>query len=341
MLSNSRISPHHHGLIGSSGPMQALDCQIETAARSDLTVLITGESGTGKELVARAIHQLSDRSTYPFISVNCGALTETLLESELFGYERGAFTGASQSRRGLFAAADKGAIFLDEIGEMSIACQVKLLRVLQESTIRPVGSNNEIRLDVRVIAATNRDLMNETIARRFREDLFYRLAVLTIKTPPLREHPADIPVLLEYFLRAAERKMKCTSSRELESDALEALTNFAWPGNVRQLRHAAERLAATTADGQVITLEALQRTLPHAALTVPYLRHSASQIPVVFREEDSLDDFLDRTMLGLYEHLKSQTGSHSQTARMLRTDRTSLYQRLERARRRMQTNSVQ
>jgi transcriptional regulator with PAS, ATPase and Fis domain len=340
MLATAQTSLQRWGIIGDSTTIKALACQLETAARSDLTVLISGESGTGKELVARAIHQLSPRRAMPFVSLNCGALTETLLESELFGYERGAFTGASQSRRGLFATADNGTIFLDEIGEMSIACQVKLLRVLQENTIRPVGSNTEISLDVRVIAATNRDLLAETIAKRFREDLFYRLAVLTIKTPALREHPTDIPALLEHFLRAAEQKMKCSTPRELEPDALEALTNFAWPGNVRQLRHAAERVAATTADGELITLEILQRALPHTALSVNYLCHSAAQIPVVFREEDSLDDFLDRTMLGLYEYLRSQTGSHSKTARMLRTDRTSLYQRLERARRRMQLNAA-
>ena len=335
----SQLSPRNGGIIGGSATMKALTCQIETAARSDLTVLVTGESGTGKELVARAIHEYGARATKPFISVNCGAITESLLESELFGHERGAFTGANQSRRGLFAAAHTGTIFLDEIGEMSTACQVKLLRVLQENTIRPVGANDEISLDVRVIAATNRNLVRETAISRFREDLFYRLAVLTINTPPLREHPSDIPVLLQHFLRAAEQRMQCARPREIEPEAFTALTNYAWPGNVRQLRHAAERLAAMTLDGEVITMETLQLSLPHSIFSLSRLCESASQIPVVYREHDSLDDFLDRTMLGLYEHLRTQTGSHSKTARILRTDRTSLYQRLERARRRVQTTA--
>src|SRR5947207_2106529 len=193
----------NHGIIGSSPVMKTLDCQIATAARSDLTVLITGESGTGKELVARAIHNSGARVSAAFISFNCGAITESLLESELFGYERGAFTGANQSRRGLFEAANGGTIFLDEIGEMSTACQVKLLRVLQESAVRPVGAHAEIPIDVRVIAATNRHLPQEIALGRFRQDLLYRIAVLTIATPPLRERASDIPFLVEYFLSEA------------------------------------------------------------------------------------------------------------------------------------------
>src|SRR3982751_6164881 len=161
-----------NGIIGNSPPMKTLDCQIATAARSGLTVLITGESGTGKELVARAIHNCSARAEAPFISFNCGAITESLLESELFGYERGAFTGATQSRRGLFEAANGGTILLDEIGEMSVGCQVKLLRVLQESAVRPVGAHAEIPVDVRVITATNRHLPQEIALGRFRQDLF-------------------------------------------------------------------------------------------------------------------------------------------------------------------------
>ena len=172
-----------NGIVGNSPVMKALDCLIDTAARNDLTVLITGESGTGKELVARAIHNCSARASAPFISFNCGALTETLLESELFGYGRGAFTGANQTRTGLFEAANTGTIFLDEIGEMSTACQVKLLRVLQEKSVRPVGAHHEVPIDVRVIAATNRDVRQEIGLGRFRQDLFYRLAVLTTYLP--------------------------------------------------------------------------------------------------------------------------------------------------------------
>ena len=179
--------------------MKVLDHHIRTAAACDLTVLICGETGTGKELVARAVHQQSTRASKPFVSLNCGTLTETLLDSELFGYERGAFTGADQKKKGLFEAAHTGTIFLDEIAELSTSCQVKLLRVLQERAVRSVGSHAETSVDVRVIAATNRDLAQEIEAGRFREDLYYRIAVLTITTPPLRARPSDIPCLVDHF----------------------------------------------------------------------------------------------------------------------------------------------
>ncbi len=310
--------------------MKTLACEIETAARSDLTVLITGESGTGKELVARAIHQRSPRATMPFVSFNCGALTETLLESELFGYERGAFTGANQSRPGLFAAAHTGTIFLDEIGEMSTACQVKLLRVLQENTIRPIGAHTECSVDVRVIAATNRTLAREIALRRFREDLYYRIAVLTIHTPPLRERPSDIRVLTQHFLRQTEKRTRSTSPRKIEEHAITALLSYAWPGNVRQLRHVIERVVATTRDGELISAKIVNQALPANGLS------AASQLQIVFRETESLDEFLDRVTVELYDQLCRETGGHAQAARHLRTSRTSLYDRIERARQRVQ-----
>ena len=195
----SQASRLDYGLIGESAPMKVLDHHIRTAAACDLTVLICGETGTGKELVARAVHQQSTRASKPFVSLNCGTLTETLLDSELFGYERGAFTGADQKKKGLFEAAHTGTIFLDEIAELSTSCQVKLLRVLQERAVRSVGSHAETSVDVRVIAATNRDLAQEIEAGRFREDLYYRIAVLTITTPPLRARPSDIPCLVDHF----------------------------------------------------------------------------------------------------------------------------------------------
>src|SRR5438045_5466496 len=238
-----------HGIIGSSPAMKTLDCQIATAARSDLAVPITGESGTGKELVARAIHNSGDRSEAAFISFNCGALTETLLESELFGYERGAFTGASQSRRGLFEAANGGTILLDEIGEMSTSCQVKLLRVLQEKAIRPVGAHEEIAVDIRVLAATNRHLPEEIAKRRFRQDLFYRIAVLTISTPPLRERAADVPLLVEHFLSESAKAMKRSSPPGIEVDAVKALSPYTCPGNVRQLQDDIQRLVPPHTQG--------------------------------------------------------------------------------------------
>src|SRR5689334_20318025 len=224
-------------LIGESAPMKALNRQIRTAADCDLTVLICGESGTGKELVARGVHQQSSRAKKPFVSLNCGTLTETLLESELFGYERGAFTGALQKKKGLFEAAHAGTIFLDEIAEISTTCQVKLLRVLQENAIRPVGGNAETSVDVRVIAATNRDLAQEMESGRFRQDLYYRIAVLTISTPPLREHPSDIPLLIDDFLYHAQKRLDRSGKHVVEHEAIAALASYAWPGNVRQLRH--------------------------------------------------------------------------------------------------------
>jgi transcriptional regulator with PAS, ATPase and Fis domain len=285
-------------------------------------------------LVARAIHQLSSRAALPFISINCGALSETLLESELFGYERGAFTGANQKQKGLFQAAHTGTIFLDEIGEMSPACQVKLLRVLQEGAVRPVGGHTEISVDVRVIAATNRNLSKEIGEGNFREDLYYRIAVLTVDTPALRKRSSDIPLLVEYFLRQAEEKMKCPEHHMIEDDGLKTLSVYSWPGNVRQLRHVIERLVATTFESELITTEAIFRALPASVLS-----EMATQLPIIFREDDSLDDFLDRMLLRAYEQLRKQTGSHSKAAQLLRTDRVSLYQRIERARQRVRGNT--
>lgn len=251
-------------------------------------------------------------------------------ESELFGYEKGAFTGASQKQKGVFQAADTGTIFLDEIGEVSPACQVKLLRVLQEGAVRPIGGHAEIKVDVRVIAATNRNLQQEIAAGRFREDLFYRIAVMTIDTPPLRKRSADIPLLVEHFLRQAERKMSCDYNHEIEDEGLATLAAYTWPGNVRQLQNVIERLVAITFESETITTEAILHALPASLLS-----EMATQMPIIFRENDSLDDFLDRMLLRAYEQLRRQTGSHSKAARLLRTDRVSLYQRLERARQRI------
>jgi len=324
-----------NGIVGNSPVMKALDCQIETAARNDLTVLITGESGTGKELVARAIHNCSERAAAPFITVNCGAITESLLESELFGYERGAFTGANQDRSGLFEAANTGTIFLDEIGEMSTACQVKLLRVLQEKAVRPVGGHHENPVDVRVLTATNRDVRQEILLGRFRQDLFYRIAVLTINTPPLRERASDIPLLVEYFLSEAAKNMKRRDAPRIEPSAITALSMYTWPGNVRQLQHIVERLVASTRDRQQITAAAV-----HQALQAVNLFENSPQVPMIFREDDSLEEFLDRIVLALYNHFRALTGSHLQAARALRIGRGALYQRLDRARERTSGNGL-
>ncbi len=322
-----------NGIVGTSPVMKTLDCQIATAARSDLTVLITGESGTGKELVARAIHNVSARSEGPFISFNCGALTETLLESELFGYERGAFTGANQTRKGLFEAAQSGTIFLDEIGELSTACQVKLLRVLQESAIRPVGAHTEIPVDVRVVTATNRNLPQEIALGRFRQDLFYRIAVLTIGTPPLRERASDIPLLVEHFLRETAKAMKRPSAPGITPDAMGALCLYTWPGNVRQLQNVVQRLVAGLTNGHGISADEVNQALQQVSSF-----EASPQVPNVFREDDTLDAFLDRTLVGLYNHFRALTGSHVEAARILGVDHFALYGRLKRARGRINGN---
>ncbi|MGE0039875.1 MAG: sigma-54-dependent transcriptional regulator [Vicinamibacterales bacterium] len=231
------------GIIGHSPAMLEVFRLVETVCRTHSTILVTGESGTGKELVARAIHQLSLRRDHPFVAVNCGAMPEALLESELFGHVRGAFTGADQAKKGLIEAADKGTVFLDEIGEMSPTMQVKLLRVLQERRYRRVGGTDEIAADIRVIAATNRDLPELVASGRFREDLFYRLNVIPIRLPALRERPEDVPIIAAHFLARFNREMgKAVAG--FTPEALAALKAYPWPGNVRELENIVERAVA-------------------------------------------------------------------------------------------------
>ena len=230
-------------IIGVSAAMEKLKQTIRTVASTQSTVLVYGESGTGKELVARAVHTCSPRAAEPFVSINCGAFPETLLESELFGYVKGAFTGAAQNKSGLFEVADGGTIFLDEIGEMNLTMQVKLLRVLQERSVRPVGGTNEISIDVRVIAATNRDLERQVTENTFREDLYYRLHVIPITVPPLRERREDVPLLVNHFVKKYAPAAGKNILR-VKPDSLSALANYEWPGNVRQLENAIERAVA-------------------------------------------------------------------------------------------------
>jgi two-component system response regulator PilR (NtrC family) len=242
LIKGQRARGKLSNIIGQSDQMQAVYQMIETVAQVQSTVLITGESGTGKELVARAIHDLSPRAQKPFVSVNCGAFTETLLESELFGYTKGSFTGATANRKGLFEAAEQGTIFLDEIGETSPAMQVKLLRVLQERKVRPVGAHEETEVNTRVIAATNRDLSALVKDGTFREDLFYRVSVIPMVLPPLRDRGADIPELAEHFI---QKYCQMTGRPlALSPQALRLLENYYWPGNVRELEHSIERAVA-------------------------------------------------------------------------------------------------
>jgi two-component system, NtrC family, response regulator PilR len=230
-------------IIGQSPKMKAIFDLIQTVAPQHSRVLITGESGTGKELVARAIHENSARSSAPFITINCGAFPETLLESELFGYMKGAFTGANENRRGLFQAAHGGTLFMDEIGNMNLAMQVKLYRVLQEGKVRPLGSTDEIDVDVRVIAATNKDLEKAIAAGEFREDLFYRLSVIPMHVPALRDRREDIPLLARHFLESFRKSME-KSVEAISPEAMQRLESYDWPGNVRELENTIERAVA-------------------------------------------------------------------------------------------------
>lgn len=266
------------GFVGKSKPMQAVYTQIEKVATSRGTVLIQGESGTGKELVAKAIHYASPRKSGPFVVIDCGAIPEQLQESELFGHVKGAFTGAIATRRGLFEEAQHGTVFLDDVTDLPLGLQAKLLRALQEGEIRRVGDSRMIRVDVRVIAATNRDLEEEVRQGTFREDLYYRLNVFPIRLPPLRDRREDIPLLAEHFLARVAEEEKASPKR-LSPDALRVLMNYSWPGNVRELRHALER-AALLSEGELIderdlpphlTLprEQLTVALPEDALTIP------------------------------------------------------------------------
>src|SRR5215471_3452956 len=239
-------------IIGQSPKMKAIFDLIQTVAPQNSRVLITGESGTGKELVARAIHENSARSRAPFITINCGAFPESLLESELFGYMKGAFTGANENRRGLFQAADGGTLFMDEIGNMNLAMQVKLYRVLQEGKVRPLGSTEEIDVDVRVIAATNRDLEKAIASGEFREDLFYRLSVIPLHLPSLGERPEDIPLLARHFLESFRKSME-KQVEAVSPQAMRRLESYDWPGNVRELENTIERAVALESGSEIST----------------------------------------------------------------------------------------
>ena len=254
-------------MVGKSPAMQSVFSVVDKVAASRTTVLITGESGVGKELVARAVHKRSPRSSAPFVPVNCGAIPEGLIESELFGHAKGAFTGATSAKQGLFQAAQEGTLFLDEIGELPLTLQVKLLRALQERRIRPVGDAQDLEVDVRVVAATNRDLEAEMQAGRFREDLFYRLSVVQIRVPPLRERREDVLPLAEHFLKlfAAEHDRPVLT---LSAEARRRLDEYWFPGNVRELENFIERAVALSS-GAEITLEALPATLRNPVALTP------------------------------------------------------------------------
>jgi DNA-binding NtrC family response regulator len=308
------------GLIGRSAAMLLVYKQVAQAADAHVPVLITGESGTGKELVARAIHRHSRRSARPFVPVNCGALTETLLESELFGHTRGAFTGATSDARGLFEQAHGGTIFLDEIGETSPALQVKLLRVLQEYEVRPVGGSRPVKVDVRVLAATNVDLEQAVLAGSFRPDLFYRLGVLVIRVPALRDRREDIPLLIERFLQGACSRAGRTVT--IAPSALERLVAFDWSGNVRELENSIERLVVTVRGHEVTTDD-----VP-LALGRREVRGKAGGVEgSMFEGLPTLDELERRYLLHV---LEAVGGNRTRAAEALGVDRRTLYRMAER-----------
>jgi DNA-binding NtrC family response regulator len=308
------------GLIGHSHRMIELYKEIALVAPSRSTVLITGDSGTGKELVARALHRNSPRSQAAFVAVNCGAITETLLESELFGHVRGSFTGATADKRGLFEEAADGTIFLDEIGEISLSVQVKLLRVLQEGEIRRVGSARSMRVDVRVLAATNRDLEHEVKEGRFREDLFYRLSVVSLRVPPLRERSEDLPLLAAHALRQAKEAGARAST--ISEEALAVLNQYDWPGNVRELENTIAH-AALYARGNVITPE----DLPAKVRKQARVAEPDNKTQSMFKDLPSLDELERRYIIHV---LQTVGGSRTRAAEVLGIDRRTLYRMADR-----------
>jgi transcriptional regulator with GAF, ATPase, and Fis domain len=319
-VNRSRYRGDYSFIVGSSPPMHEIFQLLDRVSSSTAPVLINGESGTGKELIAQAVHRNSPRNGKPFVSENCGALTETLLESELFGYVKGAFTGAGKDHKGLFELADSGSLFLDEVGDMSPGMQKKLLRVLQEGMIRRVGGKDIIRVDVRLICATNKDLMEECKQGRFREDLYYRLNVINIKVPGLRERREDIPELVEHFL--ADLATQSGRKKEIEPAALKRLCLYAWPGNVRELQNEVKRMYAlsdegiTVGDLSEVILSGDGRDLLHGGL-------ERELMDLTLREAtDKLEKELIRRALF------SARGNKSLVAKKLQIPKTSLYNKI-------------
>jgi len=306
------------GIIGASPVLRELLRRLDRAARTDATVLLLGENGTGKELAARAVHRRSRRAGGPFVSQNCSALPETLLDSTLFGHVRGAFTGAVADRKGLFEAADGGTLFLDEVGEMSPALQAKLLRVLEDATLTPLGATTPRKVDVRLVAATNRDLPALVRRGAFREDLWHRLSVLPLRVPPLRERPEDVPLLAEHFRRELARRDGV--DRPFAPAILERLRAYRWPGNVRELRHEVERLWVFSGDAPEIGVEHLSPELARATAdaTVPSRRGGLhADVEALERER-------------IAEALRATGGNRTRAAALLGVSRRNLIRKIAR-----------
>jgi transcriptional regulator with GAF, ATPase, and Fis domain len=317
-----RSHTRFEGIIGNSPALRRVLDLVEKVANSDTTVLITGESGTGKELIARAIHGHSRRADHNLVPVNCGAIPEELLESELFGHVRGAFTNAVNSREGRFTTADSGTIFLDEIGDMRPNLQIKLLRVLQERTFEPVGSSKTVKVNVRVIAATNQDLEEAIREKRFREDLYYRLHVIPIEIPPLRERRDDIPLLLEHFLKRASTEGR-SQIEGITDEALNVLCHYDWPGNVRELENLVERLIVMRGEGRIRLQDLPTSFKPNSRSTA-----AAPQLP---SSGLSFTDEVNRFESDLILQALEQTHWNKQkAAQLLGMNRTTLMDKIKR-----------
>ena len=313
-------------IVGSSRGVKQVIERIEKVAPSNARVLILGENGTGKELVARAIHALSPRAQGPFVEVNCAAIPGELIESELFGHMKGSFTGAFADREGKFELADGGTLFLDEIGDMSLAAQAKVLRALEEGVISRVGSGKALRVDVRVIAATNKNVSAEIAAGRFREDLYFRLNVVPIEIPPLRARRADVPQLVEHFV-AQCTEQSGLARKEFEKEAVKRLTAYDWPGNIRELRNAVERLLILTA-GPVITPEDVERLV---AVGTREAGSGGDLTGAPWMREATFEEFKQAAERAyLLAKLKEHDWNVSETARTLHMPRSNLYKKIER-----------
>jgi len=309
-----------HGIIGNSARIQSVLRMISRLKDTRTPVLISGESGTGKELVARALHFRGNLAKHPFVAVDCGSLVPTLIESELFGYEKGAFTGAIRSKQGLLQSADGGTIFLDEVGELPLEMQAKLLRFLQEKEVRPVGSNEKFKVNVRIMAATNRDLESAYKKGTFRKDLFFRLNVVTISLPPLRERRSDIPILANWFLE----RLAAGRGVEISGNAMKALLAYDWPGNVRELENCLERAVALT-DQRVLDVDDLPSSIAGADLDPV----SESQITRELNSQSTtdLEDIERATIARVFRQVK---GDKVRAGKMLGISRATLYRKLKR-----------
>lgn len=327
--SSNELDEHHHfhGVVGKSRSMQSVFKLIDRVADSDSTVLINGETGTGKGLVAKAIHTCSYRKGKPFVAINCGAIPENLLESELFGHVKGAFTGATSAKTGKFEVANGGTIFLDEIGDMSPDLQVKVLKVLEEREFEPVGGCKSVKVDVRIIAATHRDLEEEVQKGNFREDLFYRLYVIPIQLPSLRDRKVDIPLLTNYFLT----KLNDEKNFEVEGitrDAMEMLVNHTWPGNVRELANMLERLVVLKGDGVLDVADLPPKMRPSGAFGAPDV---GMTIPELNRDGICLNTAVSEFEKNLiYQSLEKTDWVKNKAAKLLQVKRTTLVEKIKR-----------